>query len=167
MMSKVLGLRNWGKITTGLTHIEKAVYVDLLAYQSADGSLPESVERMALIAGVSSEEMSAIWEAIGHMFVVEEKKETPLWKKDFSVYLRDARAAFRDLYDNDEFIEEQQKLNPGVNVKLTMEKMFKSFWGTEAGWKHKIKSGVNDIRWREVITNGMSIKMNRVYHERG
>ena len=34
----------------------------------------------------------------------------------------------------------QERLNPNIDVKLSLEKGYVNFWGTEAGWIHKKKS---------------------------
>jgi hypothetical protein len=63
--------------------------------------------------------------------------------------------------NNEKLMAEQSRLNPNVNVPLSIEKGFTNFWGTEAGWKHKRKSKSVEIDWRTTIVN--SISLNKVY----
>jgi len=59
-------------------------------------------------------------------------------------------------------LKTQQRLNPNVNIKLSIEKGFRNFWGTEAGWQHKKKSRSKEIDWKRTIIN--SIAFNKVYY---
>ena len=61
-----------------------------------------------------------------------------------------------------ELLKTQQRLNPGINVKLSIEKGFINFWGTEAGWKFKKGKKSKEINWQSTIIN--SISMNKVYY---
>lgn len=88
-----------------------------------------------------------------------EKMKT--WRNDFETYLEECKKAFRSFHDDKEKMNEQQRLNPGINIKLSIEKGFINFWGTDAGWNHKKKSKSKTIDWRSTIVN--SISMNKVY----
>ena len=63
------------------------------------------------------------------------------------------------------FIAEQERFNPNLDIKLSMEKAVTNFWGTEAGWKYKKKSRTNDLDWKRTLTN--AIDMNKVYKQKG
>lgn len=95
----------------------------------------------------------------------EESKEEIIktWKNDFEIYKTECLAAFRILYTNPEFISEQAHLNPGVNIKLTLEKAVKNFWSTEAGWKNKKSAKIKTIDWKATAINAISSPMNKVY----
>jgi len=86
----------------------------------------------------------------------------PSWKDDFNIYLTECKKSYHQYYNDEQFIVAQSKLNPNVNVKLSITKGFENFWGTEAGWKHKKKSRIKEIDWRQTIIN--SIEMNKVYY---
>ena len=92
----------------------------------------------------------------------ESLKDIP-WRKDYTIYLTEARESFRSLFINEEYISEQERFNPDLNIKLTMEKMFVNFWGKEAGWKNKKDSRTRVIDWKATITKGLSYKENRVW----
>ena len=48
--------------------------------------------------------------------------------------------AYNEIINDSDWIQLQERLNPGVNIKLTIEKACINFWSTEAGWKHKRNS---------------------------
>jgi len=84
------------------------------------------------------------------------------WRGSFDVYLKECKEGYAAFMTNPELIKTQQKLNPGVNVKLSIEKGFVNFWGTEAGWKYKKGKKSKTIDWMATIKN--SIAMNKVYY---
>ena len=84
------------------------------------------------------------------------------WKSDFSIYLSECKSAYKEFNENTQLIKEQEKLNPQVNVLLSIEKGFRNFWGTEAGWNHKKKERIKTINWKRTIIT--SIDMNKVYY---
>jgi len=84
------------------------------------------------------------------------------WRDSFEIYLEECKQAYRKYYNDEQFILTQSKLNPNVNVKLSITKGFENFWGIEAGWKNKKKSRTNEIDWRQTIVN--SIDINKVYY---
>ena len=95
-----------------------------------------------------------------------EKPETPkevTWRDSFEVYLQDCRDAWKRWVGNREWMAERQRFNPGVNIKLTLEKACKEFWATEAGWLHKKKSRCRTIDWKRIFEYAISQKTNRVY----
>ena len=85
------------------------------------------------------------------------------WKKDFNIYKKDLREAYNKVLKDEKWIRQQQRLNPGVDIELTLEKSCVNFWATEAGWKHKIKKRLNDIDWPGTFRNALTLKGNRVY----
>jgi len=86
------------------------------------------------------------------------------WRDDFDIYLKECKSEYSRLYSDQSFISEQSRLNPNVNIKLSIEKGYTNFWGTELGWKHKKKSKSKEIDWKATIIN--SIEMNKVYYTR-
>lgn len=95
------------------------------------------------------------------------KKKEPTvisWRTDFEKYKRQLRAAYKELINDKEFIEKQQKFHPNVNIKLSIEKACVNFWATKEGWNHKKKSRTNDIDWKATLTNAISL--NKVYFKK-
>jgi hypothetical protein len=84
------------------------------------------------------------------------------WRESFDVYLKECKEGYRVFMENPENLKTQQRLNPNVNIKLSIEKGFINFWGTEAGWTYKKKSRSKEINWHSTIVN--SISLNKVYY---
>ena len=60
-------------------------------------------------------------------------------------------------------MDERKRFNPGVDIRLTLEKACKEFWATEAGWLHKKKGRSKTIDWKRIFEFAISQKQNRVY----
>lgn len=107
----------------------------------------------------------------------EKKDNTPLppegneseklvWKKDFNVYLKELREQYKILLSDKDWIAQQEKFNPGVNILKSIEKCCVNYWATEAGWKKKKSSKIKDIDWKATFANAVSLPQNRVYNDR-
>ena len=95
-----------------------------------------------------------------------EKPEIPkeaTWRDSFDVYLQDCRDAWKRWMNDRDWLEERRRFNPGVDIRLTLEKACKEFWATEAGWLHKKKSRCKTIDWKRIFEYAISQKTNRVY----
>lgn len=95
-----------------------------------------------------------------------EKPETlkeVTWRDSFEVYLQDCRDAWKRWMNDGEWVEERRRFNPGVDIRLTLEKACKEFWATEAGWLHKKKGRGKTIDWKRIFEYAISQKTNRVY----
>ena len=90
--------------------------------------------------------------------------EKPEWKIDKEVYFKEAKSNLDLLLSDLAFLAEQQKYNPNVNIKLTLEKAYNNYWGTEAGWKNKKGSSkIQSINWKSTYINAISNPLNKVY----
>lgn len=85
------------------------------------------------------------------------------WKKDFQIYLAQVTRAYKDLVSNVEYIKEREIFHPNLDIRLSLEKAFSDFWGTEAGWKNKKRSRSETLNWTSTFNNALSQKMNQVY----
>ena len=92
-----------------------------------------------------------------------ESDTPPVWKKDFEVYKKELREAYKNLISDDEWIEKQEKFNPGVDIQKSIEKCCVNYWATEAGWKKKKGSKIKSIDWKSTFANAISLPSNRVY----
>lgn len=86
------------------------------------------------------------------------------WKNDFETYLTELNVAVNTLLLDKEWLKEREKFYPSVDIKLSLEKAYKDFWGTEAGWMHKKKKRAATINWRSTLNN--AIEMNKIYKPR-
>ena len=85
------------------------------------------------------------------------------WKNDFNSYLSCLYYSYQILITDEDWILQQEKFNPNVDILLTLEKACTNFWGTEAGWKHKKKGKTEQIDWKQTFTNAISLPANKVY----
>jgi len=92
---------------------------------------------------------------------IKDNKENT-WRNDFNIYLSECKHSYELFMTDLELLKTQQRLNPNINIKLSIEKGFVNFWGTEAGWKHKKKSRSDKIDWNRTIIN--SIDLNKIYY---
>ena len=95
-----------------------------------------------------------------------EKPEIPkeaTWRDSFDIYLQDCRDAWERWMNDRDWLEERRRFNPGVDIRLTLEKACKEFWVTEAGWLHKKKGRGKTIDWKRTFEYAISQKINRVY----
>jgi hypothetical protein len=93
-----------------------------------------------------------------------DKNNNNTWRHSFEVYLNECKEGYRKFMENPEMMKKEQRLNPGVNIKLTIEKGFDRFWGTEDGWINKKSKRTKDINWNRTIQNSIDQKMNKVYY---
>ncbi len=93
-----------------------------------------------------------------------DEKDSPLvWKKDFNVYLDELREKYKILLEDKEWIVQQEKFNPGIDIQKSIEKSCVNYWATEAGWKKKKSSKIKEIDWKSTFANAIS--MNKVYKD--
>jgi hypothetical protein len=79
------------------------------------------------------------------------------------IYLKDELTAYNELIKNTEWIKEQQKYNPNLNILLSLEKAHTQFWGTEAGWEFTKKKKSKTKNWKRTYENALSLKTNQVW----
>lgn len=89
-----------------------------------------------------------------------------IWRKDFDQYLHGLREIYNSLRKDEVWLAEQRKLNPNVDILLTLEKACVNYWATEAGWAKKKKSRSKAINWRTTLQNSISQNFNRVYENK-
>ncbi|HEY5590662.1 MAG TPA: hypothetical protein VIK55_06550 [Paludibacter sp.] len=91
---------------------------------------------------------------------------TNTWRESFEIYLNECKESFVKFHSDELKLEKQERLNPNVDIKLTIEKAYDKFWGTEAGWKNKKDSKTKNIDWDSTIKNAISFKSNIVYKQK-
>lgn len=88
------------------------------------------------------------------------------WRNDFKEYMRITNKACREILESPDTMEQQKRFNPGVDIRLTLEKAYTNFWGTEAGWKNKKKGRSKSIDMVRTMINAISQPQNKVYEKR-
>lgn len=86
------------------------------------------------------------------------------WRNDLDTYLAECKAQYMALVDDAGFVCEQERYYPNVDIRLSLEKAYMNFWGTEAGWKHKKGKKAKDINWKLTFIN--AIEKNKVWKPR-
>lgn len=89
--------------------------------------------------------------------------QTKTWRDDFEIYKSELRAFYLTLIKDKEFISQQEKYYPSLDIILSIEKACTTFWATEAGWRHKKKSKSKEIDWKQTLINAIGQSMNKVY----
>jgi len=94
-----------------------------------------------------------------------EKEKT--WRDSFEIYLEQANLVYNNLIKNQDFIKERERYHPNIDILLSLEKAFKDFWGTEAGWKNKKSSrSTKTIDWVSTFRNALDQRFNQVYKQK-
>ena len=86
------------------------------------------------------------------------------WKTDFETYKSELLKVYQDLILDKDFIIQQEKYNPNIDISLSLEKAVYNYWITEAGWKKKKQSRIKTIDWKATLIN--AIGMNKVYKQK-
>lgn len=102
-------------------------------------------------------------EQIKEIKEIKEKNTIILWRNDFEIYKLELNKEFDRLINDAEFIAKQQELNPGLNIKLTLQKAKENYWIREVGWKKKKSSRSKTIDWEQTFINALSMPSNRVW----
>lgn len=96
---------------------------------------------------------------------IKEIKESISWRNSFEIYLEELRSEYKELINDPEFILNQEKFHPNIDIKLSLEKACVNYWATEAGWKKKkSERKTKNINWKSTLTN--AIDLNKVYKPR-
>lgn len=90
------------------------------------------------------------------------KKPLKTWKEDFNVYRQELDAAYAVLIADNAFMAERQRFHPSLDINLSLEKAYKDYWATEAGWQHKKKSKTNVTNWKSTFSNALTLGSNQV-----
>jgi len=86
------------------------------------------------------------------------------WKNDFEIYQNSVWQAYNTLILDKAWISDQEHLNPGLDILLTIEKAIKNYWLTDKAWKKKIKDKVETINWK--LTFAKTMDINKVMKQR-
>jgi len=95
---------------------------------------------------------------------VDNVNKEKTWRNDYSIYLSELNSAIKELLSDNEWKMLREKFLPNVDIKLSLEKAYRDFWGTEAGWHHKKKSKSQTLDWKRTLNT--AIELNKVYKQR-
>lgn len=92
----------------------------------------------------------------------KEKKENNNWRTNFDIYLDELSNAVEEICNDAEWISEQEKYNPNVDIPATIRKSVAVYWGVETeGYANKKKTKGNNINWKTTFAKNMD--KNKVY----
>lgn len=94
------------------------------------------------------------------------------WRNDFDAYLKLVEEAKIKLLSDTTIKAKKEKYYPDIDYELSIEKMIEDFWGTEEGWKHKVKTSkkTKEIDMVKTLAKAFDLSGNRVYkraHKQG
>jgi hypothetical protein len=96
-----------------------------------------------------------------HLEIIPAEK-IKTWRTDFETYKEECRIVFTTLSKNEEFIKELQHYFPKLDIQKSIERSYRGYWGTEAGWKNKKSDkDVKTINWKTTLINNLN--RNAVY----
>lgn len=87
------------------------------------------------------------------------------WKTSYPIYKSEHDAAYARLSVDLPWLAEQERLNPGINAGLSLEKAAR-FWGREEGWRHKKRKRTVKLNWTTTYETALSMPGNKVYRPR-
>jgi hypothetical protein len=93
----------------------------------------------------------------------------PLWKEKcstFEKYQEWELEEYEKIRHDQEWITQQQELNPRIDILMTLKKAHINYWSQQGGYKN-IKARRGDtVDWRSTWTNALTVRMNQVWQDR-
>jgi len=86
------------------------------------------------------------------------------WKTSFEIYSKELTEFYNQLISDQDYIKDRQKYHPNMDIELSLEKAYKDYWNTEAGWKRKKQARIKEIDWKATFTNALTLKSNQVWN---
>lgn len=87
---------------------------------------------------------------------VKKSKVAIPWKMDFNIYLEELNMSVDEICNDTEWITEQERINPNVDIIATIKRGVSVYWGVETeGYVNKKKSGGSTINWRTTFAKNM------------
>jgi uncharacterized protein YdaU (DUF1376 family) len=171
-----------------MTPAEEGAYTHLLAlaWNSRDCSLPDDDDALASLSRMGSDWIKSS-EKIRKGFTAKggrlyPKKLLELFKEASEVsesktkgaeerwgkekYFESELEAYQTLINDREWLSNQERYHPGLNVLLSLEKAHTQFWGSEAGWEFSKRKRSKVKNWKLQFANALSQKVNQVWNKK-
>lgn len=87
------------------------------------------------------------------------------WREDFEIYKTELFFELQNILNDQEYISKQQRYNPNLDIRLSIQKSFEDYWNTESGWENKKKSKSENLNWR--LTFQKTLQNSKVYKQNG
>lgn len=96
---------------------------------------------------------------------IKNKEKEIDWRTNFDAYMVLVNEAKAKLLADTSVRQKKEKYYPDIDYELSLEKMVDDFWGTEEGWKHKVKGSKKSasIDMVKTLNKGFDMASNRVY----
>lgn len=96
---------------------------------------------------------------------IKNKEKEIDWRTNFDAYMVLVNEAKAKLLADTSVRQKKEKYYPDIDYELSLEKMVDDFWGTEEGWKHKVKGSKKSasIDMAKTLNKGFDMASNRVY----
>ena len=91
------------------------------------------------------------------------EKSCDQWKTNFDTYLERVNEAKVKILTTPELFNRPLKYWPKLDIQKSLEKSIEDFWGTEVGWKLKIKQSKKVKTFNMVETLLKNIDKNKVF----
>jgi hypothetical protein len=127
--------------------------------QSIDSIIKQITNNNITIKPITTEQREILLNFVNNVPIKNLENKT--WRENFEIYKSELRENYKKLIADSEFISEQEKFHPGVDIKLSLEKACTNFWATEAGWKNKKGKKTKNIDWKTTLVN--AIDKSKVY----
>lgn len=86
------------------------------------------------------------------------------WRNDFETYLQIVYEAQAKLLNDIEFKKQKELYHENLDYELSLEKMVKEYWATDAGWEQKKKNKqTKNIDMVATLKKAFDYSCNRVY----
>lgn len=93
----------------------------------------------------------------------KEDDKPKTWRTDFETYISELRTVYQDLIEDKNWICEQEKYHPKMDILTTLEKACKQYWSTEKAWKKRKRSKSVTLDWKSTLTSSLDASFNKVY----
>jgi len=97
------------------------------------------------------------------------KKQPPEWKKNcetFITYQLRELAEYEKIRHDQGWIDQQQEVNPRIDIPLTLKKAHINFWSQMGGYKNIKSRKVDTVDWKSTWANALTMRMNQVWQDK-
>jgi hypothetical protein len=102
----------------------------------------------------------------GIVFIPEKIQKIDTWRTSFEIYKSELNTVYNKLINDTKFISSQERLNPNIDIRLSIEKSVTNYWGVEVGWKNKKATKTKNVDWMATLVNSISQPMNKVWKQK-
>lgn len=87
------------------------------------------------------------------------------WRTSYDDYVEEHDIAYSILIEDQEYLSKLKRLNPSLDVLLSLENS-KEYWRSKEAWEHKKSKKSKDLNWESTYRNAVRFPMNRVFEDK-